>query len=283
MPSSSQWIEQQHAQEISSGERFSFGENWSRFITLLNEDRIGNAVASLKKMLHCDSLEGKSFIDIGSGSGLFSLAARRLGARVFSFDYDPKSFACTTELRRRYYPEDPNWHVEHGSVLDPAYLASLGTFDIVYSWGVLHHTGHMWDALTNIVPLVAPNGLLFIAIYNDQGTWSKRWTWIKKTYCSLPPALRFLMIIPSFVIEWGPRMVKDFLLLRPFATWRAEGRERGMSAWYDLVDWVGGYPFEVAKPEELFRFYRDRGFELVELVTAGGTVGCIELVMRKRP
>ena len=138
-----------HAGEVSRGERFEFGKNWSRFLSLLNDERIAAAQNSLKHMLGVEDLRGKSFLDIGSGSGLFSLVARRLGARVHSFDYDPHSVACTKELRRRYFPGDAEWTVEGGSALDADYLKSLGEFDVVYSWGVLHHTGQMWQALDN--------------------------------------------------------------------------------------------------------------------------------------
>lgn len=123
-----------HTQEVASGERFEFGRNWSRFLESLNDERIAGAEESLKQMLNVESLSGRSFLDVGSGSGLFSLAARRLGARVHSFDYDPYSFASTAELRRRYFSEGGDWEVEQGSVLDKAYLESLGQFDIVYSW-----------------------------------------------------------------------------------------------------------------------------------------------------
>src|SRR6185369_14036983 len=135
----------QHSAEVNAGERFEFGKNWSRFLALLDERRIKEAEDSLKRMLEVETLEGKSFVDVGSGSGLFSLAARRLGAKVHSLDYDPNSVACTAELKRRYFPNDLSWRVEEGSALDRKYLASLGTFDVVYSWGVLHHTGKMWQ------------------------------------------------------------------------------------------------------------------------------------------
>src|ERR1035438_5515350 len=136
-------------QEIAAGERFAFGENWWRFLSILDERRIAQAEDSLRGMLGVSDLQGKTFLDIGCGSGLFSLAARRLGACVHCFDYDPQSVACAQELRRRYFPEDTDWRIEEGSALDGNYLAGLGSFDVVYSWGVLHHTGAMWQALDN--------------------------------------------------------------------------------------------------------------------------------------
>lgn len=273
-------MSQQHAAEIASGERFEFGKNWALFLRSLNESRIQEACQSLTSMLEMSDLSGKRFIDIGSGSGLFSLAARRLGARVHSFDYDPHSFACTQELQRRYYPDDPGWIVEQASILDPEYVAKLGTFDIVYSWGVLHHTGQMWKALDHAGSMVTPGGKLFIAIYNNQGAASRRWLWVKKTYNQYP-ILRWPLLLGSFWRLYWRSMLKDLLLLRPGHTFRQyRTYRRGMTLWRDIVDWVGGYPFEVAKAEELFHFYRDRGFTLTRLYT-DDSIGCHQLVLLK--
>ena len=274
-----------HAREVSSGQRFEFGRNWARFLELLNDDRVRAAEESLLDMLGRKSLAGLRFLDAGSGSGLFSLAARCLGADVHSFDYDPHSVACTRELRRRYFPgcvdnADPHWKVDEASVLDPSYLASIGTFDVVYSWGVLHHTGAMWQALGNVAPLVKDGGQLFIAIYNDQGTASRRWLRVKRLYNKYP-LLRYPLLGLSTWVLWWRRWVKDFLRLRPFASWREEQAGRGMTLWLDMVDWVGGYPFEVAKPEQLFDFYLQRGFTLRRMITCSGSLGCIQLVLRK--
>ena len=262
-----------HAAELTSGHRFEFGANWAHFLTVLNEDRISQAMQSLQTMLGVNDLRGKTFLDIGSGSGLFSLAARRLGARVHSFDYDPKSVACTLELRRRYFPDDSQWVVEEGSVLDQTYLQSLSQFDVVYSWGVLHHTGAMWQALGNIAPLVATNGRLFIAIYNDQGAISKYWKFIKRLYVGNSFVKPFLILIHApylFGARWIARLLTNRLSL-----------ERGMSLWYDMIDWIGGYPFEVASPETIFCFFKDRGFLLRALKTCGGRLGCNEFVFTR--
>ena len=149
-------MEKKHRQEISKGERFQFGANWTSFLETLDDERIEGAELSLKTMIGIGDLSGKQFLDIGSGSGLFSLAARSLGAKVYSIDYDPKSVECTRELKKRYFPGDDNWVIEEASVLNKQYMTSLGKFDIVYSWGVLHHTGDMQKALNNaIIPVTA--------------------------------------------------------------------------------------------------------------------------------
>jgi 2-polyprenyl-3-methyl-5-hydroxy-6-metoxy-1,4-benzoquinol methylase len=274
-----------HSEEVARGERFEFGKNWSRFLESVRDEHIVTAESSLKKMLEIDSLEGLSFLDIGSGSGLFSLAARRLGARVHSFDYDPQSVACSAELRRRYFPGDDQWFVERGSALDAAYLARLGHFDIVYSWGVLHHTGRMWQALENAQLPVASGGRLFIAIYNDNGSRSHRWARIKHAYNNLPRFLR----APFALLAMTPNETKAFIRAaldgRPgeyLRSWIKPDDFRGMSRWRDIVDWVGGYPYEFATPEQIFDFYSERGFTLTKLKCGGVGLGCNEFVFVKR-
>lgn len=273
-----------NAAEIARGERFQFGQNWSQFLSAIDEERIQQAEKSLKEMLEVNSLAGKTFLDIGSGSGLFSLAAQRLGARVHSFDFDPKSVFCTTELKKNFCRDDESWKIEEGSVLDSEFMKSLGEFDIVYSWGVLHHTGNLWSALENAQARVAPGGKFFIALYNDTGSQSARWYWIKKTYNGLPGILRTpfavlvtipgeLKLIAASVLTLNPRRYTD--------SWTMYQRNRGMTKWRDIIDWVGGYPYEVSKPDDVFDFCRARGFVLTKLKCGNVGLGCNEFVFEK--
>jgi 2-polyprenyl-3-methyl-5-hydroxy-6-metoxy-1,4-benzoquinol methylase len=259
--------------EVTQGKRFDFGNNWNRFLKMLDDDRIQEAEKSLKHMLEMENLNGKCFLDIGSGSGLFSLAARRLGAKVHSFDYDPVSVECTAELKRRYFPNDVHWKIEEGNALDVSFLNSLGQFDIVYAWGVLHHTGAMWQALEDIVPLVSEGGKLFISIYNDQGVLSLFWKALKRFYNQSSRPIRGLILLWVWaLLETRSALIRLVRLQNPlpFKYWKEKKKSRGMSVWHDLVDWVGGYPFEVAKPEEIFDFCWKKGFQLVKLKTCGG-------------
>ncbi len=284
MTSSQQSTSSHHAVELAAGERFAFGANWARFLDRLDARRIKAAELSLLEMLGVENLAGIRFLDAGSGSGLFSLAAYRLGAQVQSFDFDPQSVACTRQLRTQRGATLPStarntdgierWQIDEGSVLDAPFLLGLGQFDVVYSWGVLHHTGNQWQALDNVCANVRPGGQLFVALYNDQGALSRWWTGIKRLY-NRNVFWRWLLICahtPYFV--WARQLHGLFVRPAPAA--------RGMSLWYDLLDWLGGFPFEVSRPEQVFDFVCARGFELQKLTTAGGTHGCNQYVFKRR-
>jgi 2-polyprenyl-6-hydroxyphenyl methylase/3-demethylubiquinone-9 3-methyltransferase len=271
----------EHAREVDAGLRFRFGDNWGAFLAVLDDERIAEAERSLVDMLGRPRLDGARVIDVGSGSGLFSLAAHRLGAEVTSFDFDPRSVACTAELRRRYATGSARWQVHEGSILDRAFVDSLGTFDLVYSWGVLHHTGRMWEAIERAAALVAPGGQLFIALYNDQGRTSHAWRKVKETYngSRVGRAAVLGALVPYFV---GRAAAADLVRGKnPLVRHRAYRQRRGMSMMHDIVDWLGGLPFEVAAPGAVVDFLRARGFTLERLRTVGGAHGCNEFVARR--
>jgi 2-polyprenyl-6-hydroxyphenyl methylase/3-demethylubiquinone-9 3-methyltransferase len=255
------------------GERFRFGKNWRNFLRTVDETSVLRAQAALVSLLGRTSLEGLSFLDIGSGSGIHSLAAWRLGARVVAFDYDSESVTCTCKLKERFAAEDERWQVLEGSILDAAFLSSLGLFEIVYSWGVLHHTGDMWTAVRNAAERTTMGGLFAVALYNDQGVLSRYWRWEKRLF-NRRSAFQMASIVLHLPTVFCLPMLIDALRGAP-------KDERGMKRWYDYLDWLGGYPFEVASPDAVFRFLREQ-FDLVELRTQRGNSGCNEFVFRRR-
>jgi 2-polyprenyl-6-hydroxyphenyl methylase/3-demethylubiquinone-9 3-methyltransferase len=263
---------------MRSGERFGFGANWARFLNDLDDARIAAAEASLQEMLGVARLDGLTFLDIGCGSGLFSLAARRLGAAVRSFDFDPQSVACTQELKKRYFAGDASWRIEVGSVLERDYMTKLGRFDVVYSWGVLHHTGAMWLALERAISCVNATGKLYIAIYNDQGWKSRLWWLVKAFYNRLPRWLQSPFVTVADAVVRLLVILKYTIKLKPWvalAPLTSDRRERGMSARHDRIDWFGGFPYEFASCEVLTAYLEARGFALLG-VRRNASHGCSE-------
>ena len=231
-----------------------------KFLRKFSDEDLLDAQNSLKSMLGVGTLQGKRFLDVGSGSGLFSLAARNLKADVCSFDFDDSSVWCTDELRLKFHRSSDKWSVKQGSVLDDKFLKSLGKFDVVYSWGVLHHSGDMWVAMDKVKDNVKKGGTLFISIYNDQSFISSYWKFVKRTYNKK----RFSRPFWLFIHTVYPTL--------PYIVYKYLGRQkvpRGMNVWIDLIDWLGGYPFEVANLMR-FLFFHQRGFQLQKMKTVGG-------------
>jgi len=270
--------------ENTENKHFRFGANWKGYISSVDEDRIQSAEKSMAHMIGERDLSGKTFIDAGCGSGLFSLAAQRMGARVLSFDVDQDCIDCTEDLKKRFGSGGPNWKIEKASVLDEKFLANLGSGDIVYSWGVLHHTGNMKKAIELVSKKVKTQGLLYIAIANDQGSPSRHWHRVKKVYNHVPRVFQFFIVLGiALLFELKSALGKCIRGKNPFSflSLNRVKKERGMSVWHDWVDWCGGYPFEVAKPEDIIVPLKSHGFVLENLRTHMTGWGCNEYVFRK--
>jgi 2-polyprenyl-6-hydroxyphenyl methylase/3-demethylubiquinone-9 3-methyltransferase len=265
-----------------ASDAFRFGRNWQRYLAdYSNPERERIAADSLHSLLEID-LRDKTFLDIGCGSGLFSLCAHKAGAReVVSVDVDPDSVAATASLREREGAPDA-WRVLHGSILDDDFVDGLDRADVVYSWGVLHHTGDMYAAIGNAARLVADGGTFAIAIYNKvTGRFldSERWLRIKRAYNHAPRPAQVAM-------EWGYTAYFGFDELRsrknPLRTAREYKSSRGMALRTDLIDWLGGYPYEFATVDELVRFCEPLGLRPRKVVELGPLeTGNHELVFTK--
>jgi len=258
---------------------FTFGKNWLFFIArYVNAQTVSEASRSLINFVGKENIQGKTFLDIGCGSGLFSLAALNLGAdKVLSFDMDPDSILACKRLRRQK-GSPKKWQVIRGSILDKQFTSKLGRYDLVYAWGVLHHTGKMWIALDKTLKLVAPKGYLYLAIYNKATDWkiyadgrfgtSSFWKKFKECYSRLPFWCQGL-------IEFWTILGLFSLYLAKFKNPLAEikrhpNKHRGMSWRADIRDWLGGYPYEYASTQEVINFVKVRGFKLIKMKYNGG-------------
>jgi 2-polyprenyl-6-hydroxyphenyl methylase/3-demethylubiquinone-9 3-methyltransferase len=255
--------------------RFAFGRNWQSFLGTVDDARIDQAVASLERLV--GDLTGRTVLDVGCGSGLFSLAACRLGAAsVVGFDLDPDSVAAATTLRSRSGIPPARWAIRQGSALDPDFLASLAPADVAYAWGVLHHTGAMWRAIELVTGRVAPGGTLVLAIYNRRGgpLGSRAAWWLKQLYHRLPLAGR-RGLEAAYLAQWRIRP-GGRATLRAYAS----GRARGMDPRHDVRDWLGGLPYEYATVDEVRGAVERLGFRLERVAPSRG-LGCNEFVFAR--
>jgi 2-polyprenyl-6-hydroxyphenyl methylase/3-demethylubiquinone-9 3-methyltransferase len=247
---------------------FSFGENWKNFLTTVGEEEIKKAEKEIKTWLGENGVNGKRVIDIGCGSGIHSSVLYSMGAKeLVSFDYDKNSVEATTQVWKK--ADSPShWHVVRGSVLDKDYLKTLGKFDIVYSWGVLHHTGEMWKAIENSIDLVNDKGEYWIAIYIDGPNYQKHLD-LKRKYNKASAFGKKIMVYQYILRLMVGRLLKG---KNPFS-WNKK-TDRGMNIYHDIIDWLGGLPYEVASRKEIEDFCNKRGLQLKRTEDAQFEGGC---------
>jgi len=258
--------------------RYEFGKNWSRFARKsFSQERVNIARKHMLSLLNREDLKGVDCLDIGCGSGLHSLAAYEAGAtRIHSFDYDPDSVE-TTKTMWRHAGGPANWTVERGDALDTAYMEGLGRRQLVYSWGVLHHTGDVWKALENAQRTVADGGTFYIALYSsDVQTDPDFWLRIKREYNEAGEAKRRRMewwYVWVYVMHRNPLRlpVVAYRMLRHRLT-------RGMSFFADIRDWLGGWPMEFVADKDVVDMMEKRGFRLTNIRTGEA---CSEFVFER--
>lgn len=246
---------------------FSFGKNWETFVQEhYSEKRLAIARQHLLDFLGVKSLAGKTFLDIGCGSGIHSLAAFTAGAaRLVSFDLDPASVSTTRKLREMQgNPE--HWTVHHGSVLDEVFLATMEPADIVYSWGVLHHTGQMWKAVENASRFLKPGSLFYIALYQTTPR-TAYWIDIKKRYNAASATgkrwMEYQYVLRHVIL---PELIR---FRNPFKQIWGYEENRGMDFMTDIRDWLGGYPYEDSSIPETLRFGVEKlGLQMINISIA---------------
>ena len=253
---------------------FDFGKNWERYSDFLTTEQLQTAQKSLSENLGPDGLRNKSFIDIGCGSGIFSICAGLLGSkRVVGMDVNDKCVEISRKNSERFINRETKPEFIQESILNREGINKLGRFDVVYAWGSLHHTGDMKKAIEISSQLVNSGGIFWLAIYNKHFS-SPLWKRIKYFYNHAGIPVRKMMVYFFLGVIFIAKFLVTFK--NPLA------KERGMDFFYDVVDWVGGYPYEYASTGEIVSQVEELGFRTLKVVPAEVPTGCNEYLFLKK-
>jgi SAM-dependent methyltransferase len=158
----------------------------------------------------------------------------------------------------------------------------LGQFDIVYSWGVLHHTGDLGKAMREAARHVAPKGIFVFALYRRTRL-DSFWIAEKRWYSTASPTAQSC----ARALYRGALRLGLLATGRNYRTHRETYRSRrGMSLDHDIHDWLGGYPYESISAKEIETLMASLGFVPVKCIarkTGWGLLGsgCDEFVYRR--
>ncbi len=247
---------------------FAFGQNWASYAAIIDDARVAEAERGLLRLLGGDGLAGKSFLDLGCGSGLHAVAAARIGAaRIVAIDIDSVAVDTARAVLRQRAPQIAS-EVHRLSVFDLE-PATFGRFDLVYSWGVLHHTGAMREALLRAARMVAPGGYFAFALYHRTrmcGFWRREKRW----YAAASPRAQRA----ARAVYTGLLRLRFALTGGNFRAYVANYQSgRGMDFAHDVHDWMGGYPYESISAAEVEALMRRLGFTHVRSFVTPLTIG----------
>ena len=153
----------------------SFGFQWQQFRTTQLDSQTGRPISRNRFFTQSnwppDALKGALVLDAGCGAGRFAEVALEAGATLVALDYSTAVDACWSN-----FAFHPRLHLVQGDIYHLPFAP--GTFDFVYSFGVLQHTPDVERAFKSLVPHVKPGGRLAVDLYPATPLnyfWPKYW------------------------------------------------------------------------------------------------------------
>lgn len=238
----------------------SFGRQWHWFrevqIDSLNRMSVSEATLASTTGWADGDYRGRRLLDAGVGAGRFAERAAAKGAEVFGIDLTRAVDAAYQNIGRL-----PNVHLAQADIF--ALPLRRESFDLAYSIGVLHHTPNPALAFARVAETVAPGGKLAIYVYSRYGPAHRMSDALRVVTTRLPLRVTWVLAagaVPLYYVHRLPVVGRAFRLALPISMephWRWR--------WLDTFDWyTPKYQAKYLYPE-VFRWFRDEGFEVVDL------------------